>query len=67
MSTNGVKPPKVGILHPRTLGATKESYPLFRCPKCRQTGFIDEDQFHGRVSIVCDHCDYHETNNWSQR
>lgn len=54
-------------LAPETMGATQKSFPLFRCPKCRTTGTIDEDQFHGRVSIVCevDGCEYHETKDWS--
>ncbi len=47
------------------MGVTRESFPLFRCPKCEQTGWIDEDQFNGRVSIVCAYCDYHETVNWA--
>ncbi len=52
------------MLRPDVIGATKDSFPLFRCPKCRCTGSIDEDQFHGRVSIICAFCDYHETHDW---
>lgn len=56
-----------GSIHKDQIGATKESFPLFRCPKCKKTGLIDDDQFHGRVSIVCitPLCDYHETKDWS--
>ena len=56
-----------GVLKPDVVGATQESFPLFRCPKCKCSGVIDEDQFHGRVSIQCPHesCDYHETKDWA--
>ena len=47
------------------IGATDESFPLFRCPGCKHVGDIDDDQFHGRVSIDCTNCDYHETQDWS--
>lgn len=47
------------------IGANKESFPLFRCPSCKGTGGIDEEQFQGKVSIVCPFCDYHETKDWS--
>jgi len=33
-----------------------------RCPGCGVWGIIDDDQFHGRVSILCD-CGFHETIN----
>ena len=46
------------------VGATHESFPLFRCPSCSKVGDIDDDQFRGRVSIVCGNCGYHETVNW---
>lgn len=40
---------------------------LLRCPVCKSWGEIDEDQFHGRVSV--DHtddpgCTFHETHNY---
>lgn len=55
-----------GVLRPEVVGATAESFPLFRCPGCLKTGEIDEDQFHGRVSIDCPFgCGYHETRDWS--
>ena len=68
MSINGREQVKVGVLHPMVLGATQESYPLFRCPKCMDVGYIDADQFHGRTSVVCsvDGCGYHEARDWSQ-
>ena len=64
---------QLGTLTPETIGATKESFPLFRCPICKKSGVIDLDQFHGRVSIVCGQasvalggfCEYHETKDWS--
>lgn len=34
-----------------------------KCPGCEAWGFIDDDQYHGRVSIDCLECDYHETVN----
>lgn len=33
----------------------------FKCPGCQQWGDIDNDQFHGQVSIDCPNCEYHET------
>lgn len=55
-----------GVLRDYVIGATEESFPLFRCPGCEKSGEIDRDQFEGRVSIVCtrDGCTYHETKNW---
>lgn len=37
------------------------------CPECGWRGPIDDDQFHGRVSIDCPHCPYHETHRLSSR
>lgn len=34
-----------------------------KCPGCGQWGFIDDDQFNGRVSIDCLDCEFHETHN----
>ena len=34
----------------------------FCCPNCGVWGYIDDDQFFGRVSILCD-CGFHETIN----
>lgn len=51
------------VLRPEVAGATRESFPLFRCPGCKRTGDIDFDQFIGKVSILCD-CGYHETKDW---
>jgi hypothetical protein len=56
----------VGVLPPDIIGTTQEAFPLFRCPNCKRTGTIDEDQFHGRVSVMCGSCDYHETKDWSK-
>ena len=35
------------------------------CPKCGVWGIIDDDQFHGRVSILCE-CGFHETVNLAE-
>ena len=34
-----------------------------RCPICGTWGYIDDDQFHGRVSVQCEAqgCTFHET------
>ena len=31
-----------------------------KCPGCGQWGSIDDDQYHGRISIWCE-CGFHET------
>jgi len=33
---------------------------LFRCPQCRKWGLLDDDQWQGKVSILCD-CGFHQT------
>ena len=40
-----------------------ELYASVRCPSCRAVGWIDRDQYEGRISIVCpaEGCGYHET------
>ena len=37
----------------------------FHCPGCGVWGWIDDDQFNGRVSIWCE-CPFHETVNLSE-
>lgn len=37
-----------------------------QCPDCGVNGRIDQDQFHGTVSIQCD-CGFHETVNLLKR
>jgi uncharacterized C2H2 Zn-finger protein len=32
-----------------------------RCPFCGLLGDLDDDQLHGRVSIDCPRCDFHQT------
>lgn len=32
----------------------------FHCPKCKIWGYIDDDQFKGITSILCE-CGFHET------
>ncbi len=36
-----------------------------KCPKCKQWGSIDDDQFHGRVSVAC-LCTFHKTVNFKE-
>lgn len=54
----------MAVLKNNVVGATKESFPLCRCPKCRKTGVVDLGQFRGLVSMICPSCDFHETINW---
>lgn len=37
-----------------------------RCPGCNQWGTIDDDQYHGRVSVEHPECGYHDTQDWSR-
>lgn len=37
-----------------------------RCPGCDTWADVDEDQWHGRVSMDCVECDYHETHDLSR-
>jgi hypothetical protein len=41
--------------------------PAYRaiCPGCGVEAILDDDQYHGRVSILCD-CGYHETHDLSR-
>ncbi len=36
-----------------------------RCPQCGIWADLDEDQYHGRVSMLCE-CGYHETYNFQE-
>ena len=39
-----------------------------RCPSCGGVGWIDRDQYEGRVSVACpESCDYHETHDLGGR
>ena len=44
----------------------KPSY-NFECPGCGEWGALDDDQFHGRVSVdhTSDRCTYHETHDFA--
>ncbi len=35
----------------------------FQCPGCGGWGMIDDDQYHGRISIDCTNCKFHKTIN----
>lgn len=50
------------------VGTRMGLYPLFKCPQCKGVGIIDEEQFHGKVSIQCPFapCTYHETKDWAE-
>lgn len=42
----------------------KETWKL-QCPKCQQWGYLDDDQFNGRISTQCE-CGFHETINFKK-
>lgn len=44
---------------------TPDSYAVCNCPNCGAFTVMDEDQYHGRVSMLCD-CGYHETHDMAQ-
>lgn len=40
---------------------------ILKCPKCNKIGVIDDDQYHGRVSVLHDVCGFHKTIDFSKR
>ena len=36
------------------------NFAMVRCPNCKGAGWVDQEQYEGKVSIQCD-CGYHET------
>jgi hypothetical protein len=42
--------------------STDGCYARIRCPICKFAGWVDKDQYDGRISIQCDQpgCTYHE-------
>lgn len=40
---------------------------LVRCPGCQLEARADDDQVHGRISIDCPACPYHETHDLSDQ
>jgi hypothetical protein len=52
------KPKLIGL--PMTGMADTRYYVKIRCPSCKAIGWIDKEQFEGKVSIVCG-CGWHET------
>lgn len=47
---------------PQTIKTIRDGKPIIKmeCPDCKEWGSLDEDQYNGRVSILCD-CGFHET------
>lgn len=45
----------------------RDGEPLYqvKCPDCGRWGSIDDDQLRGRVSILHEECDWHETHDFS--
>lgn len=39
---------------------------LVECPGCGERMFVDNDQYHGKVSMDCPECEYHETHDLSR-
>ena len=50
----------------KLIDATDEVYAVANCPVCTRYATLDKDQFHGKVSIQCTKCDYHETHDLSK-
>ena len=59
-----MKPGEIKIV---TLDGTPT--PKLCCPDCGGAGYLDDDQYHGRISTECfnKNCSYHQTIDWSQR
>jgi len=55
-------------MNPEIIEATRDGKPIkkLRCPDCGIFGQIDDDQFHGRVSVLCE-CGFHETIDFSKK
>lgn len=51
----------------KLINASDEVYAVGNCPICTTFASLDIDQFHGRVSIQCENCDYHETHDLSKK
>lgn len=59
-------PPKVlGLKKVKDAENGREPRATIMCPSCKGVGTIDDDQYHGRISIWCD-CGYHETHNLAE-
>lgn len=56
--------PAPQILGPPT-GVSPNRTWTAKCPGCGVIAVLDEDQFHGRVSLDCPRCPYHETHDLS--
>ena len=50
----------------KLINATDVAHAVGDCPVCALHAILDIDQFHGRVSIQCPNCDYHETHDLSK-
>lgn len=44
----------------------RDGQPLvqLQCPGCGVWGDLDDDQYVGKVSVICPECGHHETRNW---
>lgn len=51
---------------PKVIYETTESgrRAFVECPDCRNKGWIDDGQWQGKASILCEHCGYHETHDF---
>lgn len=57
---------KYDALAYRNIKRDGETVRQIECPGCGVWGDIDEDQYHGRISIDCPECEFHETVNISE-
>ncbi len=55
------------LLHRRLRTIIRDEEPVWqlRCPGCEQWADIDDDQLHGRISVLHEPgCGFHETHDW---
>lgn len=58
---------QTGQFYLRTITRDNEDVRQLKCPKCGVWADLDDDQYHGRVSVHHDDpsCGYHETHDFS--
>jgi endogenous inhibitor of DNA gyrase (YacG/DUF329 family) len=39
---------------------------LGTCPICGTEAELDDDQYYGKVSVICPECGWHQTVDWSK-